>query len=390
MSIEKIEHEKCTGCAACYSCCPAGAIRIIKDEEGFSFPSVNSKKCIECDLCRKICPVLNYTAPEHNNNPEVFALINNDLTIRQKSSSGGVFYELAKDIILSDGIVYGTKMNDDLIPIITSAQNMEQLIPLMGSKYVQAEVGDAFKLIKRDLEAFKKVLFVGTPCQVAGLKMFLDKDYDNLILVDLVCHGVPSRSVFNSYINDLCKKYKENVISVTFRDKKYGWNRFAMRLQFANEKCYCKPNQIDPWMLAFNANIMLRNSCYHCVFKTRERISDLTLGDLWGVDNVAHDMNDNNGISLVIVQSEKGKRIMERLSKSFTMREIDFDRVQNENSFHQIMKPAYRNEFISTAVMDSFNVAYRRYVKKPAKQILYINTRLALSNMKRKIKRLIK
>ena len=387
--MEIVGKDKCFGCAACYSCCPVDAIRMKEDEEGFRYPEIDGIRCIKCGKCRKVCPVLcrNEVVKKENN---CYAVINKDNSIRMQSSSGGVFDLLANKILEENGLVYGVAFNEEHGAFVLGIRTNSELNRLRGSKYVQANVGDAYREIQQNLKEGRKVLFVGTPCQVAGLKNYLGKDYENLVLVDLICHGTPSNKVFQQYLCELESKYKSNAISICFREKSFGWNRFAMRIEFANGRYYHKPNQLDPWMLAFNENIMLRTSCYNCQFRVRDRVSDLTLGDLWGIDNVAREMNDNKGVSFVVIQSDKGKQLIRELAEAVWIKSVDFSKVKDSNSFHTLPIHESREAFIKTVIHDSFRTAYKEYVAKPYRELVFLNLRLTLSNLKQKAKRRLK
>lgn len=384
--MEIVERAKCCGCTACYSSCPTNAIKMSDDKEGFKYPIINETACIRCNKCKAVCPVLHI---DSLNNPygKTYAAVNRDIDIRLESSSGGIFDSIAKSVLQSNGVVYGVALDEHFDAFVFGIDDVLDLKRIRGSKYLQAEIGEAYRNLKSDLLCGRTVLFVGTPCQVAGLRRYLGKEYENLILVDLICHGVPSAKLFKQYLSCLEEKYRSTIKSINFRSKKYGWNNYGLRIQFANNKKYNKPNQADPWMLSFNANVMLRKSCYGCQFRSKGRVSDLTLGDLWGVDIVAPELNDNRGVSLVIEQSPKGVDIIKRIKEDIICKEIDFDLVRERNSFYSFPVPDNRSDFINIAMHDSFMSAYKRYVAKPYIMTLIYETRLLLSNFKQRLLR---
>lgn len=222
MQIENLKN--CTGCSACFASCPKNAISLVPNEEGFLYPQIDSSKCIQCGLCEKVCPTLNIQQGA-NKNPKAFAVINDDEKIRMESSSGGVFTAVAKKVIEENGIVFGVKLDEHQKAVFSFTENVEGLSEFRGSKYVQAQVGNAFKECKNFLIENKKVLFTGTPCQIEGLKLFLGKEYENLLTMDIICHGVPSPLVWKKYTEFCEKKFASRIVKTAFRRKNDGWKR---------------------------------------------------------------------------------------------------------------------------------------------------------------------
>lgn len=254
----------------------------------------------------------------------IYAAVNRNAEIREKSSSGAVFYELAGYIIGQGGVVFAVRLNEQHEAVHKYFESMDAIDPFLGSKYVQSNLKDTYQQVKKFLDEGRLVLFCGTPCQVYGLKSFLNKDYDSLILVDFVCHGVPSPKVWELYL-----QYKKAVTTddISFRDKTNGWNNCSIKIGK-----YRKSQLKDTYMRGFIQNITLRPSCYECRFKGIERESDITLGDLWKAERIVPDLFDDRGISAVIIQSPKGEQIWEKISQHFTVQTVDKKNIEKYNS----------------------------------------------------------
>ncbi len=295
--------DNCCGCSTCVSVCPVNCITMLNDDEGFDYPRIDRSLCIDCKKCEWVCPAINNNAPKNNVGEKCYVAYNTDSVIRKNSSSGGVFYHIANKVIDDGGIVFGAAMIERVVKH-TYAQTKQELIKFMGSKYVQSDIGDCYKLAKQFLENGKKVLFSGTPCQIKGLYASLGKkEYSNLITQDIICHGVPSPKVWDSYIS-----YKSNAenVDVSFRDKRYGWHYFSMRIR-GKRGTYRKTLNDDFYLKLFLDNTILRPSCYDCEAKKQGSSADITLADCWKPKSVCGDIKDNDkGLSLVLVNSKTG------------------------------------------------------------------------------------
>lgn len=321
-----INLESCTGCYACYSICPKKCIEMKADKEGFLIPSIDENNCIDCNKCKLICPILNKREP-NNNVIYSYAAINKNDKVRNCSSSGGIFYLLAELIINDGGVVYGAGFDDKFhVKHMEISQNKD-IKKLQGSKYVQSKIGDTYIKAKERLESGIPVLFTGTPCQIEGLKSYLGKYYSNLYTQDIICHGVPSPLVWDKYLNEF--KYK--IKNISFRDKTLGWNKFSMKIGF-DSKEYLKDLSKDSYLQSFLKNLNLRNSCYNCSFKSIQRNSDLTLADYWGINNVHPEMFDDKGASLIIVHSNKGRYIIDRINKFLKIENTELNRAISYNT----------------------------------------------------------
>ena len=309
MMLKLINKKDCCGCFACYNICPKECISMLKDSEGFSYPQIDSKKCIECNLCEKVCPIINRYVEGEDKLEGYYGYINDD-NIRLGSSSGGIFSAIADYVIENKGIVIGASFDDNFAVKHSIIESKRDLWKLRGSKYVQSEINDIFKCVRDFLDDNRLVLFTGTPCQVAGLKKYLQKKYDNLYTVDILCHGVPSPKVWSKYINEKEKEYGSKIFKINFRNKDEGWNNFSLKINFENGAIYKNNIKNDLYLKFFLNHLSLRPSCHSCKFKSLNRASDLTIGDAWGIDKIDSSINSYNGVSLVIVHSEKGERLI--------------------------------------------------------------------------------
>ncbi len=357
-----IEHNLCTGCTACFNICPNNAISMLTDEQGFSFPQIDEKKCVKCGLCVNICPVKNTSKNETKN--MCYAAYNNDIEIRKNSSSGGVFYSLAKEILDQSGIVIGATFDNQLHLVHKVIYDYKEISLLMGSKYIQSDLNDIFKYIQSVIED-KMVLFVGTPCQVAGLRAFLKKDYEKLICIDLICHGVPSPKLFSKYINEIAKRNNAKVINYNFRDKCSGWENYSNTVSFENDK-FTQLHKNNAFMKLFLSDSALRESCYNCKFKLENKYSDITLGDFWGVSKIHYDMYNSQGVSAVILNTEKGVEIFEKIKKEFKFKQCCLDDIVSCNPALKtsMIRPKKRDEFFFDMENFSIDELVKKYEKK--------------------------
>ncbi len=305
INIEK--KESCCGCCNCLNICPTNAITMVEDELGFKYSKVDKSKCINCGLCKKVCPIVQ-SKKEVQQEIKCYAAYNKNEEDRLNSSSGGIFILLAKYIISQGGVVIGASFNENFEVNHICIDNLKDLEKLMKSKYTQSYMGSIYKETKELLDKNKYVLFTGTPCQIEGLKIYLRKDYDKLYLQDIICHGVPSPKLWKKYIEDRKKIDNDEIKSINFRNKDNGWLNYNIKFKYRN-KDYKNNISKDPYMKLFLSNIALRESCYNCHFKKIHRVSDITLADFWGIDKIDKTMFDNKGTSLIIISSKKGQKL---------------------------------------------------------------------------------
>lgn len=300
----------CCGCSACIQRCPKQCISMKMDDEGFLYPQVDISKCVDCHLCEKVCPVIN-KAVEHK--PlKVLSAINSNEEVRMQSSSGGIFTILAEAIIKKGGLVFGARFNDCWDVVHDYTESIKDLATFRGSKYVQSRIGETYKQVKVFLDGGRNVLYTGTPCQIAGLKLFLRKNYDNLLTVECVCHGVPSPGLWQQYLKEQTAKDGrtiKNIARINFRNKETGWKRYSVSIEYEDGKRCFSYHGENPWTCSFINNLNLRPSCTNCSVKCNNSRADITLGDFWGADNFMPD-NDDKGITLAICHTDKAVECM--------------------------------------------------------------------------------
>lgn len=376
--IKILDKYKCSGCKACYNVCPNNSIDMMVDEEGFWYPSVKKESCVRCGLCEKVCPEINIFNNESAfSSPYTLAAWNNNDNKRKDSSSGGVFTSIAEDILSIGGIVFGAGYDEKLNVIHKDTDCSDGLIEMMGSKYVQSDVKDSYRKAKYYLENNKDVLFSGTPCQIAGLYNYLQKEYNNLYTCDLVCHGVPSPRVFNEYKNMLEKLYNSTIQRIAFRHKKYGWKLYSVSVLFNNSTEYIKTLYEDPFILGFLRNYYLRPSCYVCTYAKLPRVGDITLGDFWGVKNKYPELDDDKGTSLLLVNTDKGRKILEKCNEEIYIHECELDYAIKNNPciIKPVSEPKQRKKFFKDLNSKGFEYVVTKYMSPPSwieKKIIFI------------------
>lgn len=355
----------CTGCYACASICPQKCITMQENKEGFFFPEINSAECIRCNLCDKVCPVIH--EPDRSLQTLAYAVKNRNEGERQDSTSGGIFSLLAGNVIDRGGIVFGAAYGDDFVVRHIAVTSRTELPRLRSSKYVQSVIGKSLQDVETALKSGRQVLFSGTPCQCSGLKAFLRKDYDNLLLVDLICHGVPSPKVWQTYIDYRASKENGGTrpVRINMRSKATGWGRYGYSIEFDYGEDYITRihNSQDLFMKAFIGNICLRYSCSDCIAKGVERCTDFTLGDYWGVWDQHPEFDDNKGTSIVFVHSEKGHKILEQITDQIDYLKVDTDEAYKENMSLVKSSEAHekRDEFLARINISNFKELVLEY-----------------------------
>lgn len=338
------DKKNCCGCTACVQRCPKQCIRLEEDTEGFLYPKVDEETCIKCGLCEKVCPILNQA--DKLPVQEVLAVKNPDEGERMNSSSGGVFLPLAREVIAKGGVVFGAVYDEHWEVHHVFAEKIEDVYPMMGSKYLQSRIDNCYKEAEQFLKQGREVLFVGSPCQIAGLRTFLrNKEYPNLLAVDFLCHGVPSPGVWRRYLAEIyssnalkehCRRHaatgkntvlllslnaKSPIGDIKFRDKcESGWKkyRFVVRSKSAskadqNTVLSSDIHYMNPFMKGFLSDIYLRPSCYACKCKNGVNHSDMTIADFWGINQIAPEFDDDKGVGLVLLNTKKGEEYFSRL-----------------------------------------------------------------------------
>ncbi len=298
--------EECCGCGACADVCEAGAVHMVSDIEGFYYPCIEEELCVNCGKCRQVCPIKKQSTTEYDN--KFFGVRAKDDTLRYSGSSGGIFSVLAEYVLGHNGVVYGAGYNGSMQVVHREASDRKELEKIKKTKYVQSSMGGVYRRIKEQAEKGRWILFCGTPCQAHALRLFLDADYEKLIIADLVCYGVPSPGIWMDYVKHLEKRHKGKMTDFSFRDKR---NRDSghTRSYVIDGKEYAGSLHQDTYCRLFFKNDSLRLSCHSCKFCTVERDSDFTIGDFWGIERVRPDLDDGMGISMVILHTEKAEKI---------------------------------------------------------------------------------
>lgn len=386
--------EKCTGCMACLNACPTGAIRFDNDEEGFLMPVVDEKMCVDCHLCEQSCPESQEQFHQSQTESEVYAGWNT--LYRSVSSSGGAFTTIARYVLSNKGYVYGAYLDENFNCHHIEVNNIDDLGKIRGSKYIQSSIGKLFQDAKKRLIAGNYVLFTGTPCQISGLKSFLKKEYPKLITIDLICHGVPSQAVFSSYIDKLNRKLTitedDKVLNYEFRQCN-RWAKFPSIVSVKNNhRLLFGINAL--YMFAFDKAAIFRRSCYSCHYTTINRVGDFSIGDFWGIGKYGKSFNydKSKGVSLLIVNSEKGKSIMDKLSENdfYVKRSIEEAIAGNHNLTKVSAMHCHREAVIKAFLnkeltLDEIDKQFHLVDRSLKQRIIDVSMKIGLYDLLKKI-----
>ncbi|WP_443659375.1 Coenzyme F420 hydrogenase/dehydrogenase, beta subunit C-terminal domain [Clostridium algidicarnis] len=385
-NINIFEKVQCFGCSACSNICPVNSINMELDSEGFLYPIVDIDKCIQCGKCIKHCPISNDVV--NKNVISSFGLIHHSKNITDSSASGGAFTAIAETIFEEKGKVYGCAFNEKIEAKTISTSSPEELIKLRGSKYVQCDNNNQYEKIKNDLDGGKHVLYVSTPCFIAGLKSYLKSEYKNLFLVDIFCHGVPSPRLFETYINWLGNKHNGKVEEYSFRDKKYGWGTQGHYI--VNGKKHVLYGT-DPYYNSFLSGKTYRPSCYECKYASGKRPGDISIGDFWGIEKYHPEVVTSQGVSAVLINNEKGKGIFSKFDDKIFILETELVKVSdiNKQLIHPTFRPEVRDEIYEKFNSMNFNKFVNKYLYSEPIALIKIK-RMIPQRLKKLIRKIIK
>ena len=376
--------ETCTGCAACLNVCTHSAITMTANAEGFLIPHVDNNKCVECKLCEKVCPVISPLQDKGFMNPRAYAVWSEP--DRRVSSSGGAFSAFARYILSQGGVVFGAAFDKNLHCKHIEIQDIDGLAALRGSKYVQSETGDTFARVRNHLRADRKVLFCGTPCQIAGLKNFLRKSYPNLLTLDLICHGVPSDAVFQGYLKKISSRFAADVEGYEFRDRD-GWGK-APSVSVCGK--FRRIYGVDAlYMEAFNASAIFRKCCYQCPYPSIPRVGDCTLGDFWGIGRYGKPFKHDTmkGVSLVLANTTQGEAALQELKDCFIEeRTLEESLIENHNLKSSSVPNPNRDNIISDFLNSNISLQviatkYKLVDRSMKARVKSVATRLGLFSL---------
>ena len=365
----------CCGCGSCVEICPRQCISFEEDVEGFWYPKVNMQECMECGLCEKRCPVINEYKVLDYAREAYGAYIKDDLA-RAKSSSGGIFGAVAECVLLDGGFVCGAAFDKEFQVSHIMINRLEQLDLLRGSKYLQSSNKGIYTQVKKKLVEGKTVLFSGTACQVAGLKKYLGKEYEKLITIDVLCHGVPSPKLWKKYIDELSVFRRNRIDDVSFRNKETGWKAYSVKIDIIGGKSVYEKYPLNRYMRLFLSNICLRPSCHSCKYKSMERPSDITMGDFWGVDQKLPELDDDKGTSIIQINTEKGKAIFNKIASKLVYQKVDID----------IALPPTADSRKSVKVHPKREIFFEKLDKKDMQQLVKLIEPSLFGRLKRKLR----
>lgn len=360
------KREDCCGCSACYNVCPKEAIKMSEDSEGFLYPQIDDDRCVECGLCKKVCSFQQYCDTKHSYEQKYFAMRSNAPQVLKESSSGGMFSVLSDVFLAQAGIVCGVIFDSQFMVKTIATDQKEERDKMRGSKYVQSDLGDIFKVIEKFLKGNRKVMFVGAPCQTAGLKEYLgvkNVSIDNLFLCDFICHGVSSPLIWKEYLEFLEKTFHSGLKEVRFRSKHYGWKNMKMRIVTSKDDKSEFCNKRHSYLKLYNSLMITRPSCFSCKYTSFNRETDITLADFWNVGSVCPEFDDNKGISTVLINSKKGEQWIESIKDRTEFQEVSRVDCWQPHLEYSAVWPANRKKFWKEYYQKGFSYVLNKYGK---------------------------
>jgi coenzyme F420-reducing hydrogenase beta subunit len=385
--------ERCTGCNACANICPKECISMISRSEGFLYPEIDLERCDHCGACRCVCPILHPVPTALLAASHVVACWNRDEPIRFQSTSGGAFSALADQILDSGGVVFGAAFDEEMRVRHIAVQRKENLGRLRGSKYIQSDIARSYVEARNILRQNRSVLFSGTPCQIAGLSAFIGEENGDLVTCDVICHGVSSPGLFARYVDHLERRFRAKLVHISFRHKLHGWHLPSTMASFKDGRERVLTDLADAFMYGFINDLTLRPACYSCPYANVDRISDVTLGDFWGIGDLAPFSHPTrNGVSLVLVNSERGRQLLAESAPSLYCEDRSLEEAKHKHDRlrHPACEPMHRHEvFIDYLGLDYEQFARRHLVdKNPERLIKRIVPRAWLLHLRETLGRL--
>jgi len=356
--------KECYGCGACAQSCPCGAIEMTKGDDGFLYPKVIEEKCIECGVCKRSCQRRDVVENTKSEPISVYMAVNKSEEISKRSSSAGVAYLLSEYILEAvEGIVFGAVYNEAMGVVHERIQDISQLYRVQGSKYVQSNLGDTYRMAESYLKKGRVVLFTGTPCQIGGLYSFLKKDYSNLYTMDVVCFGAGAPGIFESFIKWKENRINDTIIDINFRDKRVGWGNSITEIKCKSGKKICQVSQLNEWYHVFVKHLVTRESCHSCQYTSVSRKSDITVGDFWGIEKIIPELNTREGVSKVLINTVKGSELFSKINDKIIVKKMLIDNAIRPNLQHPPKKNPKREVFFEDYKREGFFGAYRKYMK---------------------------
>ncbi|MBQ7547260.1 MAG: Coenzyme F420 hydrogenase/dehydrogenase, beta subunit C-terminal domain [Clostridia bacterium] len=365
-TIASLDPLQCYGCRACEGICPAHCIRMEKNAEGFFYPHLDESACVQCGKCAAACPGLH--PADYPYAPRAYAAVNTDEETRSTSSSGGVFFPVARQILRRNGVVFGVEFDENFLAQHAFAETEEDARAFCRSKYMQSDTRDSFIKAKEFLDAGRPVLFTGTACQIAGLKQYLGHEYDNLYTIDLICGGVASPALWQKYLQSFRKGKPQDV---SFRDKSDGWYHFALKISFSDGTDYRCEFRKNPYMEMFLHGFSIRECCYRCGFRQQHIAADLTIADFWGIDEVLPQLNDDRGISVVLSDTEKGEALLQN-APELSLTPVDLEKALQRNRMSRERRKRFprRDKYLKALPHRGFKYLYNKCYNSTHTEVL--------------------